>query len=167
MVTCIVTLALQPRNASGVSCSSGLPRSSLRGRPISGRPEAKPHRFTIAPQSPLCFHNLTNSFSRSPFPLITIQNAWGCHPSQVERVFISSFRQRSSSFFSSAYALFARSLALRKTSTRVFSMPSALFRKNTRGGGVLPDYPCYGTHVLAATVVWRPPPDMLTSLRPS
>jgi len=31
-------------------------------------------------QSPLCFHILTNSFSRKPFPLIFIQIAGGCHP---------------------------------------------------------------------------------------
>src|SRR3990172_4636524 len=28
----------------------------------------------------LCFHNLTNSFSRNPFPLTSIQIAGGCHP---------------------------------------------------------------------------------------
>src|ERR1700675_2558874 len=39
-----------------------------------------PHSSTTAQTSPLCFHNLTNSFFRNPFPLITIQNPWGCHP---------------------------------------------------------------------------------------
>ena len=37
-----------------------------------------PHRH--AHNCLLCFHNLTNSFSRNPFPLISIQIAGGCHP---------------------------------------------------------------------------------------
>ena len=36
-----------------------------------------PHRH--AHNCLLCFHNLTNSFSRNPFPLISIQIAGGCH----------------------------------------------------------------------------------------
>ena len=37
-----------------------------------------PHRH--AHNCLLCFHNLTNSFSRNPFPLTSIQIAGGCHP---------------------------------------------------------------------------------------
>ena len=36
--------------------------------------------FVIARKSPLCFHNLTNCFSRIRFLLITLQIAGGCHP---------------------------------------------------------------------------------------
>jgi len=38
------------------------------------------HSSITSQQSLLCFHNLTNSFSRSSFLLTTLQIAGGCHP---------------------------------------------------------------------------------------
>jgi len=38
------------------------------------------HSSTTSQESPLCFHNLMNPFSRSSFPLITLQIAGGCTP---------------------------------------------------------------------------------------
>ena len=40
------------------------------------------HESRVATLCPLCFHGLTNCFSRKPFPFTTICVAPGCHPPQ-------------------------------------------------------------------------------------
>jgi hypothetical protein len=98
---------------------------------------------------PLCFHTLTNCFSRKPFVLITIRIARGCGGGSV---FLSS----DLSLFSVAsvspwqihsFHTIANSSASTKNSTPLQSSKSKLFRKNagvghppvfladTRGGG--------------------------------
>ena len=75
MVIFIVTLEQQPAFFGPVPPSRFHPLDSSVLRSIL--------RFLLpmhASQSLLCFHNLTNPFSRSPFPLTTLQNAGGCHP---------------------------------------------------------------------------------------
>ncbi len=91
------------------------------------------HSYTTAARQPLCNQSLAHSFHRDggvyragspsrPRPLLTIH-----YPLPT-----------SSSLFSNSCALFCAFLhffALAKNSTLFFSIVSALFGKNTRGGG--------------------------------
>ncbi len=71
------------------------------------------------PGCALCFHRFTKPFSRNPFLLILMQNArgWG-----RGTLFIAPL-------FSTTSALFAHSFALKRNSSRFFSMSCALFAK--------------------------------------
>jgi len=80
---------------------------------------------------PLCFHILTNCFSRKPFILITIRIARGCHPptfrpSDLPTCQLFCLQRLANSF--SLFALFFR------TPIPLFSIVSSLFLQNTRGG---------------------------------
>ena len=134
MVTCLVSLALQPRPREIASLA--------------------PRLNAIWP--PLCFHNLTNCFSPSPFLFTTIQIARGVTPSessilrlpilklQILRELCASSAPSVFNFF---HFMFLRTLCplLRSKSrpSRLFSIASALFCKH-RGWG--------GTDLLFATV---------------
>ena len=50
-----------------------------------------PHSSTTSKKSLLCFHNLTNSFSRNAFFLTTIQIAGGCTPRPANSCTINNF----------------------------------------------------------------------------
>src|SRR6266700_5850748 len=70
MLICVVTVKLRP--AFSHTVPSPFPLGSFSTRPA--------YPLMLAAKlflSPLCFHNLTNSFSRSSFLLITIQIAPG------------------------------------------------------------------------------------------
>jgi hypothetical protein len=96
---------------------------------------------------PLCFHNLTNCFSRNPFRLITFQNARGVpalsnvegSPSEISdlRFAIHSaprpLRRPPTPFYSSGYALFCTLCVQTMTQPPCFqSLPHSF--ANTGGG---------------------------------
>ena len=78
----------------------------------------------------LCSHNLTDSFCRKYFPLISIQIAGWCGPLD-ERNLLPQAQPR-------LFHAFAHSFARRKNSTILFSFCCALLRENTRGVGTPP-----------------------------
>ena len=86
------SLSQSPASATSVSCLGGLcvsalslnsQLSTLNSEPLAANSAQSscfhnlPHSATTSQNSPLCFHNLTNPFSRSPFILITLQIARG------------------------------------------------------------------------------------------
>ena len=75
----------------------------------------------------LFFHNLTDSFCRKSFPLISIQIAGWCGPLD-ERILPPQAQPI-------LFQAFAHSFARRKNSTLLFSFCCALLRENTGGGG--------------------------------
>src|SRR4030088_2289045 len=80
--------------------------------------------------SPLCFHGLTNCFSRKPFALIDICVAPGCHPPNCSRRSGIQVQNESTLLSSYCYELFV----VAKKSSALESAASTLFHKNTRGG---------------------------------
>jgi len=76
----------------------------------------------------LCSHNLTDSFCRKYFPLISIQIAGWCGPLD-ERNLLPQAQLI-------LFHAFAHSFARRKNSTILFSFCCALLRENTRVGGM-------------------------------
>jgi hypothetical protein len=100
------------------------------------RPCSAFHMLSVPQRSPLCFHNLTNCFSRNRFALITMQIArGGACPEQRRRVplqrVIVTAQSGLISFFSHSCALFARSEI---SNSLVFSLFRTLLQ-NTGGGG--------------------------------
>ena len=102
-------------------------------------------RLSGAQTSPLCFHNLTNCFSRNPCALITMQIARGCTPSEISnlRFAISKLSVNSvhslrplclTPFLSNFCALFGTLLPSKINPSSLFSIASALFCKH-RGRG--------------------------------
>jgi hypothetical protein len=83
--------------------------------------------LTDSKKSPLCFHNLTNCFSRSSFPFITIQITRGCTLPCV----ISTAPPRLISFLSHACALFWR---MEIFNSHVFSPLRTLCEKHGEWG---------------------------------
>ena len=75
MVTCVVTVALHPAFFGAVRISPFRPLHSL-----SQQSDLRSLLSANAPRPLLCFHTLTNPFSRSCFPLTLLQTAGGCHP---------------------------------------------------------------------------------------
>ena len=75
MLTCLVTLEPHPAFPGALHASSF-------GNPAPPFPRPSPRSLVArnAFPSPLCFHILTNCFSRSPFPLIFLRIAGGYTP---------------------------------------------------------------------------------------
>ena len=90
--------------------------------------------------SSLCFHNLTNCFSRKPVVLITIRidRRWFTLCALGAPISVNSVLRFSpfcsSRVFNNLRTLFL-SCALSFTRDPLFSIACALFRQNTRGGG--------------------------------
>ena len=80
--------------------------------------------------SPLCFHILTNCFSRNPFILITIRIAPGCHPSAIPT--FKRLDPQTCQLF--CLQKLAASFASPKKSTPLQSNKSSLFLQKTPGG---------------------------------
>ncbi len=80
--------------------------------------------------SPLCFHGLTNCFSRKPFALINICVAPRVSPPTVHD--LQEFTSRTNQLFYRHTLM--DSLSSRKKSSALESAASTLFHKNTRGG---------------------------------
>src|SRR5258708_1361012 len=80
--------------------------------------------------SPLCFHGLTNCFSRKPFAFINICVAPRVSPPTVHA--IQEFTSRSNQLYYRHTVM--NSLSSRKKPSALESTTSTLFHKNTRGG---------------------------------
>ena len=80
--------------------------------------------------SPLCFHGLTNCFSRKPFAFINICVAPRVSPPTVHA--IQEFTSRSNQLYYRHTVM--NSLSSRKKPSALESATSTLFHKNTRGG---------------------------------
>ena len=80
--------------------------------------------------STLCFHGLTNCFSRKPFAFINICIAPRVSPPTVHA--IQEFTSRSNQLFNRHAVM--NSLSSRKKPSALESATSTLFHKNTRGG---------------------------------
>jgi hypothetical protein len=91
----------------------------------------------------LCFHNLTNPFSRKPFILITIRIARGCTPADSRFVSQIIPSQRASRVLSAACRLFFSLCPLFRARVVCFQRVTASFRKMP-GWGRHPEC-CYGT----------------------
>src|SRR6266481_8634565 len=126
MVAWVVIDRQQPRQAG--------PFASLLSTPAIPLPHLSPllptlygHSYTTAAHQPLCNQFVTHSFS----------SRRGCTPPRGFNCLCPT-PYPLSPFFSNTCALFSISLhffALTKNSTHFFSSDSALFAKNTRGGG--------------------------------
>jgi hypothetical protein len=84
--------------------------------------------------SPLCFHTLTNCFSRKPFVFTLICVAPGCGASRLSPK-LSGPSNVPTLLFASAWSLFVVSLRSFLRSFPLFSIGCSLFSEDTRGGG--------------------------------
>ena len=98
-------------------------------------PRTGPHHAPSAAHqsllSPVCFHGLTNCFSRKPFALINICVAPRVSPPTAHA--IQEFTSRTNQPFYRHTVM--NSLSSRKKSSALESATSTLFHKNTWGGG--------------------------------
>jgi len=81
--------------------------------------------------SPLCFHTLTNCFSRNPFVFTLICVAQGCHPNSS----VPARPSGGSPWQIHSFQVLAASLPSLSTSRPLFSATWSLFSQNTRVGG--------------------------------